>query len=46
MDAIPATSAQLVNAIPAVLAAEPGLKTIKDIPAAAAWTDLERRLFR
>lgn len=46
MDAIPATSAQLVNAIPGVLRADAGLKTIKDLPTAAAWTDLSRELFR
>lgn len=37
MDAVRATSAQLVNTIPVVLNAEPGLKTIKDLPGAAAW---------
>lgn len=36
-DAIPATSAQLVNSIPGVLRAPAGLKTVKDLPAAAAW---------
>lgn len=46
MDAIPATAAQLVNAIPAVLRAPAGLTTVKDLPAATAWTDLGRRLFR
>jgi 4-hydroxy-tetrahydrodipicolinate reductase len=46
MDAILATSAQLVNAIPAILKAQPGLKTINDLPAAAAWTDLSRTMFR
>jgi 4-hydroxy-tetrahydrodipicolinate reductase len=46
MDAIPATSAQLVNAIPGVLRADAGLKTIKDLPVATAWTDLSRELFR
>lgn len=46
MDAIPATSAQIVNAVPAVLAAAPGLKTVKDLPAATAWRDLGVRLFR
>lgn len=40
MDAIPATSAQLVNSIPGVLDASPGLKTVKGLPPAAAWTDL------
>jgi 2,4-diaminopentanoate dehydrogenase len=37
LDPVPATAAQLVNSIPAVLRAEPGLKTVKDIPAPAAW---------
>jgi 4-hydroxy-tetrahydrodipicolinate reductase len=37
MDAIPATSAVLVNSIPAVLAAAPGLRSVKDLPAATAW---------
>jgi hypothetical protein len=37
MDAIPATSAELVNSIPTVLAAEPGLKSVKDLPISAAW---------
>ncbi|TWD75098.1 4-hydroxy-tetrahydrodipicolinate reductase [Kribbella amoyensis] len=41
MDAIPATAAQLVNSIPAVLGAAPGLRTVNDLPAAAAWTQLE-----
>ena len=37
MDAILATSAQLVNAIPVVLTAEPGLKSVKDLPPTTAW---------
>jgi 2,4-diaminopentanoate dehydrogenase len=37
MDAILATSAELVNGIPGLLQAEPGLKSVKDVPAAAAW---------
>lgn len=37
MDAILATSAVLVNSIPVVLAAEPGLKAVTDLPVAAAW---------
>jgi 4-hydroxy-tetrahydrodipicolinate reductase len=37
MDALLATSAELVNSIPAVLMAPAGLKTIKDLPAATAW---------
>jgi 4-hydroxy-tetrahydrodipicolinate reductase len=36
MDAILATSAVLVNSIPVVLAAEPGLKSVTELPA-AAW---------
>lgn len=46
MDAIPATSAQIVNSIPAVLAAEHGLVTVKDLPAATAWRDLRVKLLR
>ncbi len=47
MDAIPATSAVLVNSIPGVLEASPGLKSVKDLPAAAAWLgDVEHRPFR
>jgi len=37
LDPVPATAAQLVNSIPAVLRAEPGLKTVKDLPAPSAW---------
>jgi 4-hydroxy-tetrahydrodipicolinate reductase len=37
MDAILATSAQVVNSIPTVLAASPGLVTITDLPDPAAW---------
>ncbi len=37
MDAVIATSAELVNSLPAVLRAQPGLKTVKDLPAATAW---------
>jgi 2,4-diaminopentanoate dehydrogenase len=37
MDAILATSAELVNSIPTVIRAEPGLKSVKDLPPAAAW---------
>ncbi len=37
LDPVAATAAQLVNSIPTVLAAEPGLKTVKDLPAPAAW---------
>lgn len=37
MDALLATSAHLVNSAPAVLAAPPGLKSVKDLPVAAAW---------
>ncbi|MFC4054139.1 hypothetical protein ACFOY4_30980 [Actinomadura syzygii] len=46
MDAIPATSAQLVNSIPGVLQAAPGLRTVKDLPAAGAWHDLQSHSFR
>ncbi|WP_131737059.1 NAD(P)H-dependent amine dehydrogenase family protein [Actinomadura roseirufa] len=46
MDAIPATSAQLVNSIPGVLQAAPGLRTVKDLPAAGAWHDLQTHPFR
>jgi 4-hydroxy-tetrahydrodipicolinate reductase len=37
MDAVLATSAELVNSLPALLRAEPGLKTVTDLPAATAW---------
>lgn len=37
MDAVLATSASLVNSIPAVVRAGPGLKTIKDLPPTTAW---------
>jgi hypothetical protein len=37
MDAVVATSAELVNSLPGVIRAEPGLKTVKDLPAATAW---------
>lgn len=47
MDAVLATSAELVNSLPGLLHAEPGLKTVKDLPAATAWLgDLDRRVFR
>jgi 2,4-diaminopentanoate dehydrogenase len=47
MDAIPATSAALVNSIPGVMHADPGLKSVKDMPATAAWLgDPGGRLFR
>lgn len=46
MDAIPATSAQLVNSIPGVLRSAPGLKTVKDLPSATAWVDLQREVLR
>ena len=42
MDAILATAAELVNSIPGVLHAEPGLKSVKDLPAAAAWLGQSR----
>lgn len=37
MDAVVATSAELVNSLPGVIRAAPGLKTVKDLPAATAW---------
>ena len=37
MDPIPATAAQLVNSVPGVLGAEPGLKSVTDLPVATAW---------
>jgi hypothetical protein len=37
MDAVLATSAELVNSLPGVIHATPGLKTVTDLPAAAAW---------
>ena len=37
MDAVLATSAELVNSLPGLIRAEPGLKTVKDLPAATAW---------
>ncbi|MDO8209563.1 hypothetical protein [Conexibacter sp. CPCC 206217] len=37
MDAIPATAAQIVNSVPGVLQASPGLKSVTDLPASAAW---------
>lgn len=37
MDAIPATSAILVNSLPVVAKADPGLKSVKDLPTAGAW---------
>jgi 2,4-diaminopentanoate dehydrogenase len=47
MDAILATSAQLVNCIPVVLNSTPGLKSVKDLPPTAAWLgDLSRAVVR
>lgn len=47
MDAVLATSAELVNSLPALIQAEPGLKTVKDLPAATAWLgDLRDSLIR
>jgi hypothetical protein len=47
MDAVLATSAELVNSLPGLLQAEPGLKTVKDLPAATAWLgDIEESLIR
>jgi 4-hydroxy-tetrahydrodipicolinate reductase len=37
MDAILATSAQLVNCIPVVLNSSPGLLSVKDLPPTTAW---------
>jgi len=37
MDAVVATSAELVNSLPGVIRAAPGLKTVKDLPPATAW---------
>jgi 2,4-diaminopentanoate dehydrogenase len=37
MDAVLATSAQLVNSLPGLIEGPPGLKTVKDLPAPAAW---------
>ena len=37
MDAVLATSAELVNNLPAVRAARPGLLSVKDLPPSAAW---------
>jgi hypothetical protein len=37
MDAVLATSAELVNSLPGVIHAAPGLKTVKDLPASTAW---------
>ena len=42
MDAILATSAVLVNSIPIVLSAEPGLKAVTDLPVAGAWLSQPR----
>jgi 4-hydroxy-tetrahydrodipicolinate reductase len=47
MDAVLATSAELVNSLPGLLRAEPGLKTVKDLPAATAWLgEIDPTLFR
>lgn len=37
LDPVKATAALLVNSIPTVLAANSGLKTVKDLPAPSAW---------
>ncbi len=37
LDPVAATAAMLVNSVPALLRAQPGLKTVKDLPAPAAW---------
>jgi hypothetical protein len=47
MDAVLATSAELVNSLPALIQARPGLKTVKDLPAATAWLgDMRDSLIR
>jgi hypothetical protein len=47
MDAVLATSAELVNSLPALIQADPGLKTVKDLPAATAWLgDMSDSLIR
>lgn len=47
MDAVLATSAELVNSLPGLIRAEPGLKTVKDLPAATAWLgDMRDSLLR
>jgi 4-hydroxy-tetrahydrodipicolinate reductase len=47
MDAVLATSAELVNSLPGLILAEPGLKTVKDLPAATAWLgDMRDSLLR
>lgn len=47
MDAILATSAQLVNAIPVLRAVGPGLKSVKDLPPTTAWLgDLRKTVIR
>lgn len=47
MDAVLSTSAQLVNSLPVVIKGAPGLKTVKDLPAAGAWlADLDREMLR
>lgn len=47
MDAVLATSAELVNSLPALIQAAPGLKTVKDLPAATAWLgDMRDSLIR
>jgi 4-hydroxy-tetrahydrodipicolinate reductase len=47
MDAVLATSAELVNTLPGLLRADSGLKTVKDLPAATAWLgELRESLLR
>jgi 4-hydroxy-tetrahydrodipicolinate reductase len=47
MDAVLATAAELVNSLPGLLHAEPGLKTVKDLPAATAWLgEIDQSLLR
>jgi 4-hydroxy-tetrahydrodipicolinate reductase len=47
MDSVRATAAELVNSLPGVIQAGPGLKTVKDLPPAAAWLgDIRSGLLR
>jgi hypothetical protein len=47
MDAVLSTAAELVNSLPGLIQAEPGLKTVKDLPAATAWLgDMRDSLIR
>jgi hypothetical protein len=46
LQSIPATAAVVVNSIPAVLRGPAGLLTVKDLPPATYWTDLQAPMFR